>query len=155
MPSKNSILKRTERARTFRAEIKAKYLREQLACLRSSLYLEEQNKLLSDELLEVYHDSQELHEKIQDQNHTISLLREHEEDNMTHTRRQIQRRAEENLEKSEAENLHKSYSANHWEAIKELFQILGFTNINDICIFLGNIISEAFAQSCERFIEIQ
>ncbi|CAI2200036.1 15201_t:CDS:2, partial [Funneliformis geosporum] len=80
MPSKNSILKRTERARTFRAEIKAKYLREQLACLRSSLYLEEQNKLLSDELLEVYHDSQELHEKIQDQNHTISLLREHEEE---------------------------------------------------------------------------
>ncbi|CAI2199145.1 11792_t:CDS:2, partial [Funneliformis geosporum] len=40
----------------------------------------EQNKLLSDKLLEVYHDSQELHEKIQNQNYTISLLREHEEE---------------------------------------------------------------------------
>ncbi|CAI2180561.1 15999_t:CDS:2, partial [Funneliformis geosporum] len=37
----------------------------------------------------------------------------------------------ENIEKSVAEDLHKSYSANHWKAIRELFQILGFTNIDD------------------------
>ncbi|GBC40803.2 hypothetical protein GLOIN_2v1843832 [Rhizophagus irregularis DAOM 181602=DAOM 197198] len=34
-------------------------------------------------------------------------------------------RAEENLEKSVAEDLRKSYSANHWKVIQELFQILG------------------------------
>ncbi len=39
--------------------------------------------------------------------------------------------------------------------IQELFQILGFTGIDDICTLSGNIISEAFAQSCERFMEIQ
>ena len=64
-------------------------------------------------------------------------------------------KAEENLEKSVAEDLHKSYSANHWEVIRELFQILGFTGIDDIRTLSGNIISEAFAQSCERFIEIR
>ncbi|CAB4376040.1 unnamed protein product [Rhizophagus irregularis] len=60
-----------------------------------------------------------------------------------------------NSEKSVAEDLHKSYSANHWKVIKELFQILGFTGIDDKRILSGNIISEAFAQSCERFIEIR
>ena len=64
-------------------------------------------------------------------------------------------KAEENLEKSVAEDLHKSYSANHWEVIRKLFQILGFTGIDDIRTLSGNIISEAFAQSCERFIEIR
>ncbi|CAI2182858.1 1006_t:CDS:2, partial [Funneliformis geosporum] len=63
-------------------------------------------------------------------------------------------RAEENLKKLVVEDLHKSYSANHWEAIRELFQILGFTGINDIHILPGNIILAAFAQSCERFIVI-
>ncbi|CAI2179006.1 9147_t:CDS:2 [Funneliformis geosporum] len=61
---------------------------------------------------------------------------------------------EENLKKLVVEDLHKSYSANHWEAIRELFQILGFTGINDIHILPGNIILAAFAQSCERFIVI-
>ena len=60
-----------------------------------------------------------------------------------------------NSEKSVAEDLHKSYSANHWKVIRELFQILGFTGIDDKRILSGNIISEAFAQSCERFIEIR
>src|SRR6266511_6053863 len=64
-------------------------------------------------------------------------------------------KAEENLEKSVAEDLHKSNSANHWKVIQELFQILGFTGIDDKRILPGNIVSEAFVQSCERFIEIQ
>ncbi|GBC18656.2 hypothetical protein GLOIN_2v1762477 [Rhizophagus irregularis DAOM 181602=DAOM 197198] len=64
-------------------------------------------------------------------------------------------RAEENLEKSVAEDLRKSYSANHWKVIQELFQILGFTGIDDKHILSGSMVSEAFAQSCERFIEIQ
>ncbi|CAG8661542.1 9858_t:CDS:2 [Gigaspora margarita] len=63
--------------------------------------------------------------------------------------------ARENVKKSVAEDLHKLYSANHWKAIRELFQILGFTGIDDIRTLSGNIISEAFAQSYERFIEIR
>jgi len=63
-------------------------------------------------------------------------------------------KAEENLEKSVAEDLHKSYSANHWEAIRELFQVLGFTGIDDKRFLSGNIVSETFTQSCERFIGI-
>ena len=51
--------------------------------------------------------------------------------------------------------MHKSYSANHWKVIRELFQILGFTGIDDVRTLSGNIVSEAFAQSCERFIEIR
>ena len=64
-------------------------------------------------------------------------------------------KAEENLKKSVAEDLRKSYSANHWKAIRELFQILGFTGIDDKRILPGNIVSEVFMQSCERFIEIR
>ncbi|CAI2187812.1 17947_t:CDS:2 [Funneliformis geosporum] len=45
------------------------------------------------------------------------------------------RRSEENLEKSVAEDLR-------------------FTDIDDKCILPGNIVSEAFVQSCEKFIEI-
>ncbi|UZO10992.1 uncharacterized protein OCT59_002569 [Rhizophagus irregularis] len=57
-----------------------------------------------------------------------------------------------NSEKSVAEDLHKSYSANHWKVIRELFQILGFTGIDDKCILSSNIVSETFTQSYERFI---
>ncbi|CAI2194502.1 20321_t:CDS:2, partial [Funneliformis geosporum] len=64
-------------------------------------------------------------------------------------------RAKENLEKSVAEDLRKSYSANHWKAIRELFQILGFTGIDDRRTLSGDIVSEAFVQSCEKFIEIR
>ena len=64
-------------------------------------------------------------------------------------------KAEENLEKSVAEDLRKFYSANHWKAIRELFQILGFTGIDDKRILPGNIVLEVFVQSCERFIEIR
>src|SRR6266542_6013036 len=63
-------------------------------------------------------------------------------------------RSEENLEKSVAEDLRKSYSANHWKVIRELFQILGFTGIDDKRILSSNIVSETFTQSCERFIEV-
>ncbi|CAI2193502.1 5942_t:CDS:2, partial [Funneliformis geosporum] len=63
--------------------------------------------------------------------------------------------ANENIEKSVAEDLHKSYSANHWKAIRELFQILGFTGIDDKRILSGNMVSETFTQSCEKFIEIR
>ncbi|CAI2194284.1 11078_t:CDS:2, partial [Funneliformis geosporum] len=48
-------------------------------------------------------------------------------------------KANENIEKSVAEDLHKSYSANHWKAIRELFQILGFTGIDDKRILSGNM----------------
>ena len=54
-----------------------------------------------------------------------------------------------------AKNLHKSYLTNHWKDIRELFQVLGFTGIDDKRILFGNIVSETFTQSCERFIEIQ
>src|SRR2546425_7961165 len=57
-----------------------------------------------------------------------------------------------NSEKSVAEDLHKSYSANHWKVIRKLFQILDFTGINDKRILSSNIVSETFTQSCERFI---
>ncbi|GBC48706.2 hypothetical protein GLOIN_2v1842826 [Rhizophagus irregularis DAOM 181602=DAOM 197198] len=59
-----------------------------------------------------------------------------------------------NSEKSVAEDLHKSYSANHWKVIRELFQILGFTSIDDKRILSSNIISETFTQSCEKFIKV-
>jgi len=51
--------------------------------------------------------------------------------------------------------LRKTYSANHWKVIRELFQVLGFTGIDDKRILPGNIVSEAFTQSCEKFIEIR
>jgi hypothetical protein len=43
---------------------------------------------------------------------------------------------------------------NHWEVIQELFQILGFTGIDDKHTLFDNTISESFTQSCKRFIEI-
>ncbi|RIA87801.1 hypothetical protein C1645_827280 [Glomus cerebriforme] len=63
-------------------------------------------------------------------------------------------KAEKNLKKSVVKDLHKSYLANYWKAIKELFQIIGFIGIDDKCILSGNIVSEAFIQSYEKFIEI-
>ena len=50
--------------------------------------------------------------------------------------------------------MHKSYLANHWKVIREFFQILGFTNIDDKNILFSNIVSKTFTQSCERFIEV-
>ncbi|CAI2193278.1 18292_t:CDS:2, partial [Funneliformis geosporum] len=40
-------------------------------------------------------------------------------------------KAENNFEKSVAEDLQKYYSENHWKVIRELFQVLGFTDIDD------------------------
>src|SRR5205085_11036366 len=64
-------------------------------------------------------------------------------------------KAEENLKKSVAEDLCKSYSANYWKVIQELFQILDFTGIDNKRTLSGDTTSESFMQSCERFIEIQ
>ena len=64
-------------------------------------------------------------------------------------------KAKENLEKSVAEDLRKSYSAKHWEVIQELFQILGFTGIDDKRTLSSDTASESFIRSCEKFIEIQ
>ena len=50
--------------------------------------------------------------------------------------------------------MHKAYSANHWKIIRELFQILSFTDIDDKHILFNNIVSEIFIQSCKRFIEV-
>src|SRR5207248_6562562 len=61
----------------------------------------------------------------------------------------------ENLEKSVAEDLRKSYSAKHWEVIRELFQILGFTGIDDKRTLSSDTASESFMRSCEKFIEIR
>ncbi|CAG8591308.1 12721_t:CDS:2 [Cetraspora pellucida] len=58
-----------------------------------------------------------------------------------------------NSEKSVAEDLHKLYSANYWKVIRKLFQILGFTSIDDKYILFSNIVLETFTQFCERFIE--
>ncbi|CAI2164203.1 14035_t:CDS:2 [Funneliformis geosporum] len=46
-------------------------------------------------------------------------------------------KAEENLEKSIAEDLCKTYSANHWKIIQELFKILGFTALMISMFFLA------------------
>ena len=64
-------------------------------------------------------------------------------------------KTKENLKNSVAKDLCKSYLANHWKAIRELFQILGFTGIDDKYILSSNIVLEAFMQSCKRFIEIR
>ncbi|CAI2195675.1 3548_t:CDS:2 [Funneliformis geosporum] len=64
-------------------------------------------------------------------------------------------KAENNFEKSVAEDLQKYYSENHWKVIRELFQVLGFTDIDDRRILSGDTVSESFIWSCESFIEIQ
>ncbi|CAI2183577.1 14876_t:CDS:2, partial [Funneliformis geosporum] len=61
---------------------------------------------------------------------------------------------EKNLKKSVAEDLRKSYSAKHWKVIQELFQILGFTGIDNERILSGNMVSEVFTQLYKRFIEV-
>ncbi|CAI2186625.1 9108_t:CDS:2, partial [Funneliformis geosporum] len=49
-----------------------------------------------------------------------------------------------NSEKSVVEDLHKSYSFNHWMVIRELFQILGFTGIDDKRTLSSDTASESF-----------
>ncbi|RGB28950.1 hypothetical protein C1646_767176 [Rhizophagus diaphanus] len=60
-------------------------------------------------------------------------------------------KAEENLENSVAEDLRKSYLANHWKAIREFFQILDFTSIDDKSTLSGDTASESFMWSCKSF----
>ncbi|GBB99545.1 hypothetical protein RclHR1_35580001 [Rhizophagus clarus] len=64
-------------------------------------------------------------------------------------------KAKENLEKLVGEDLRKSYLAKHWEVIQELFQILGFTSIDDKRTLSSDTASESFMRFCEKFIEIQ
>ncbi|CAG8749569.1 25777_t:CDS:1, partial [Gigaspora rosea] len=64
-------------------------------------------------------------------------------------------KAEENFEDSVAKDLRKTYSANHWEAIRGLFQSLGFTGIDDKQILSDDQVKVAFEASRERFIEIR
>ena len=64
-------------------------------------------------------------------------------------------KVKENLEKSVAEDLRKSYSVKHWEVIQELFQILDFTGIDDKHTLSSDTALESFMQSCEKFIEIR
>ncbi|CAJ0835309.1 13188_t:CDS:2 [Entrophospora sp. SA101] len=54
-----------------------------------------------------------------------------------------------------AKDLRKTYSANHWEAVRELFRSLGFTGIDDERILSDDQVKVAFETSRERFIEIQ
>ncbi|CAI2187066.1 3953_t:CDS:2 [Funneliformis geosporum] len=57
-----------------------KNLQEQLARLHFSLCLEEQKRLLADELLEVHQNSQELRKVLEDRDNTILLLKYCEEE---------------------------------------------------------------------------
>ncbi|KAF0405054.1 helicase [Gigaspora margarita] len=60
-----------------------------------------------------------------------------------------------NFEKSVAKDLCKTYSANYWEAIRGLLQLLGFTGIDDKCILFNDKVKVVFEASCEKFIEIR
>ncbi|CAI2199474.1 20067_t:CDS:2, partial [Funneliformis geosporum] len=80
MPSKSAIQKKLEQNRTFHTERKTENLQEQLARLCFSLCLEEQKRLLADELLEVHQSLQELREEKEDRDNTILLLRDCEEE---------------------------------------------------------------------------
>ncbi|CAI2199053.1 3572_t:CDS:1, partial [Funneliformis geosporum] len=75
-----AIQKKLEQNRTFHTERKTENLQEQLARLCFSLCLEEQKRLLADELLEVHQSLQELREEKEDRDNTILLLRDCEEE---------------------------------------------------------------------------
>ncbi|CAJ0830229.1 8848_t:CDS:2 [Entrophospora sp. SA101] len=52
-------------------------------------------------------------------------------------------------------DLHKSYSAKQWEAVHDLFQSLGFSDIDDTKILSGDDVSKAFEQSWEKIVKIR
>ncbi|RHZ76767.1 hypothetical protein Glove_193g47 [Diversispora epigaea] len=52
-----------------------------------------------------------------------------------------------NFEDSVAKDLRKTYSANHWEAVRGLFQLLGFTGIDDKRILSDDQVKLAFGTS--------
>ncbi|CAG8459218.1 6177_t:CDS:2, partial [Gigaspora rosea] len=56
---------------------------------------------------------------------------------------------------SVAKDLRKTYSANHWEAVRGLLQSLGFTGIDDKRILSDDQVKVAFEASHEKFIEIR
>nr|CAG8676619.1 13836_t:CDS:1 [Entrophospora candida] len=63
--------------------------------------------------------------------------------------------AKDNFEDSVAKDLRKTYSANHWEAVRRLLQSLGFTGIDDKRILSDDQVKVAFEASREKFIEIR
>ncbi|CAG8503509.1 10593_t:CDS:10 [Scutellospora calospora] len=63
--------------------------------------------------------------------------------------------AKDNFEDSVAKDLYKTYSANHWEAIRGLLQLLGFTGIDDKRILSNNQVKVTFEASHKKFIEIR
>ncbi|CAG8783653.1 28869_t:CDS:2 [Gigaspora margarita] len=52
-------------------------------------------------------------------------------------------------------DLYKSYSAKQWEAVHDLFQSLGFSDIDDTKILLGDDVSKAFKQTRKKIIKIR
>ncbi|KAF0464963.1 helicase [Gigaspora margarita] len=60
-----------------------------------------------------------------------------------------------NFVDSVAKDLRKTYSANHWEAVRGLLQSLGFTGIDDKRILSDDQVKVTFEASRDRFIEIR
>ncbi|CAG8807319.1 13742_t:CDS:2, partial [Gigaspora rosea] len=52
-------------------------------------------------------------------------------------------------------DLHKFYSAKQWEAVHNLVQSIGFSDIDDTKILSGNDVAKAFEQSCEEVVKIR
>ncbi|CAJ0850941.1 4497_t:CDS:1, partial [Entrophospora sp. SA101] len=52
-------------------------------------------------------------------------------------------------------DLHKFYSVKQWEAVRDLFQSIGFSGIDDTKILSGDDVAKAFEQSCEEVVKIR
>ncbi|RIB16920.1 hypothetical protein C2G38_2188684 [Gigaspora rosea] len=52
-------------------------------------------------------------------------------------------------------DLHKFYSAKQWEAVHNLVQSIGFSDIDDTKILSGDDVAKAFEQSCEEVVKIR
>ncbi|CAJ0847312.1 8711_t:CDS:2, partial [Entrophospora sp. SA101] len=55
------------------------------------------------------------------------------------------------FEDKASNDLCKSYSAKQWEAVHDLYQSLGFSDIDDTKILLGDDVSKAFEQTRKKF----
>ncbi|CAJ0830395.1 12886_t:CDS:2, partial [Entrophospora sp. SA101] len=52
-------------------------------------------------------------------------------------------------------DLHKFYSAKQWEAVRDLFQSIGFSGIDDTEILSGDDVAKTFEQSWEKIVKIR
>ncbi|CAG8821937.1 42975_t:CDS:2, partial [Gigaspora margarita] len=52
-------------------------------------------------------------------------------------------------------DLHKFYSAKQWEAVRDLFQSIGFSGIDDTKILSGDDVAKTFEQSREKIVKIR